>query len=335
MPSEADRLDLVGEALGRLWTDYKEAAALGADEVDGLLRSTGATAEENGRPAFAATLGSLGSAYFDVDRLAPLLAGEAAPEGQALEAMKAAGAVLREIAREPDPCSVNLPAGGSLADAVEGALARLGRAFGAAHVVALARAGRYEKKEHHDWLASYPFFRWTRRERQRVPPLVVTLVGADLRAGGLAEFLDGRMKLVLLGRDDTAPPAPLVRLTSPGIYLAQTHDGAQLKNLSAWSGPGIVAWVPESSAAFVHDPAAGPALGARIQMLSEASAPRRGLGGLSAAQLADELRQLEALASATMSDAALAGRSNKDPVDRLAAWILSQANVADDAAKNE
>ncbi|MFQ5457149.1 MAG: hypothetical protein ACE5FC_01655, partial [Myxococcota bacterium] len=139
--------------------------------------------------------------------------------------------------------------------------------------------------------------------------------------------------------DDAAPPAPLVRLTSPGVYLAQTHDGAQLQGLAAWSGPGVVAWVPECSAAFVHDPAAGPALGARIQILAEPPAPRRGLGGLSAAQLADELRQLEAMSSpAPSGDAQAPGGgepSAENPADRLAAWILSQANVADTAVETE
>ncbi|MDP3938618.1 MAG: hypothetical protein Q8R92_10845 [Deltaproteobacteria bacterium] len=337
MPFDPERLDAVREALGGLWTDYRSAAAAAADEVEGMLRAARTAAEDDRGPAFAATLGYLGAAHIDVESLAPLFDAEAALPPPALNAMEAAAAVLREIACEPDPTPVDLPPGGSLTDAVGHALARVGRAFGAAHVVALARAGRFDRNEHGPWLKAYPFSRWSRRERRLAPPLLVTLEGADLRAGGLTEFLDGAIKLVLIVRDDAAPPAPLVRLVSPGVYLAQTHDGAALARLGGWSGPGVVAWVPEGSAAFVHDPAAGPALGARIQVISEPPPPRRGLGGLSAAQLADELRQLEALAgTATLGEQpAPSGTDKENPVDRLAAWILSQASADDAAAQAE
>jgi hypothetical protein len=224
---------------------------------------------------------------------------------------------------------VELPAGGSLADAVGRALARLGRAFGAAHVVALARSGRYDRAEHEPWLQGYPFARWNRHERQLVPPVIVSLAGADLRPGGLAEFLDGYVKLVLVVRDDVAPPAALVRLITPGTWLAQSHDGSELSGLAAHPGSGVLAWVPVGAAAFVHDPAASPVLSARIQLRSDPSPPRKGLGGLSARQLAEELRQLEAIAGLAVAGttATIQGTSS-DPADRLAAWMLSQATLA-------
>jgi len=336
MPFDPERVDVVRAALRRLWSNYREAAVIAADEVEGLLRSMRVAAAPDRTPAFAATLGPLGATHIDMGRLAPLFGGESILSGPALDAVEAAGAVLREIARAPDPGPVTLPAGGDLAVAVGETLARMGRAFGAAHVVALARAGRFERSAHATWLETYPFSRWNRRERLLAPPVLVTLEGADFRVGGLAEFLDGALKLVLLVRDDVAPPAPLVRLLTPGVYLAQTHDGSQMAQLAARPGPGVLAWVPSSAAAFVHDPVAGPSLGARLQLLADPPAPRRGLGGQSAAQLSEELRQLEAIAGLAALGAAAAqpgAAGSENPVDRLAAWILSQSGPPDTAAE--
>ena len=332
MPFDLHRLDIAREALSGLWAGYREATFAAADEVEALLRSWRDAAAPDHAPALAATLGPLGAAHIDIGRLAPLFGEAPVPKGPALEVAQAAAAVLREIAGEPDPGPVTLPAGGNLTHAVGERLARIGRAYGAAHVVALARAGRFDRNAHASWLQSYPFSRWNRRERLIAPPVLVTLEGSELRAGGLAEFLDGALKLVLLVRDDMSPPAPLVRLLTPGVYVAQTHDGSQMTELAARPGPGVVAWVPASAAAFVHDPVAGPSLGARLQMLADPPAPRRGLGGLSASQLAEELRQLEAIAGlaalgAGASPPGAAGSEN--PVDRLAAWILNQAGPAD------
>jgi len=332
MPSEAERLDVVCKTLSRLWSGYQEAATVAADAVEALLRSARAATAADQAPAFAATLGALGAAYIDVGRLTPLLGEAPSLSGPLLDTVAAAGAVLREIAGKPGPVSITLPSGGNLADAVGEALARVGRVYGAAHVVALTRAERFDRSAHAPWLEAYPFSRWTRRERQLAPPIIVTLDGADFRTGGLEEFLDGALKLVLLVQDETAPPAPLVRLITPGVYVAQTHDGAQLTQLAALSGPGILAWVPTSAASFVHDPAAGPTLGARLQVLADSPVPRRGLGGLSAAQLSEELRQLEAIAGlATLGNAAdaLGAKESHNPVDRLATWILNQASLAE------
>jgi hypothetical protein len=332
MPFDPERVDVVRAALRRLCSSYREAAVIAADEVEARLRFSQDAAAADHAPALAATLGPLGATHIDIGRLAPLFGEEPLLSGPALDAVRAAGAVLREIAGDPDPGPVTLPAGGDLAHAVGEALARIGRAYGAAHVVALASTGRFDRNTHASWLQSYPFSRWNRGERRLAPPIVATLEGSDLRAGGLAEFLDGTLKLVLLVRDEAAPPAPLVRLLTPGVYLAQTHDGSQMTQFAARPGPGVLAWVPPCAAAFVHDPIAGPSLGARFQMIADPPAPRRGLGGLSASQLAEELHQLEAiagLASLGAGAAAPGAAGGGSPVDRLAAWILSQATPAD------
>jgi hypothetical protein len=328
MPSDPARLDTIRAALAPCRADYRESAVVTAEEVRGLVAGARDVRPTDRATTFAASLGSLGSAHIDVSRLA-LLVGDEAPKlsGPALDAIAAAAEVLRDVAAPAEGEVVDLPVGGNLAEAVGRALARAGRAFGASHVVTLARSGRYHRSEHESWLQTYAFQRWNRRERLLAPPIVVQLSGADLRTGGLAEYLDGKVKIVLVVRDDVAPPAALVRLVTPGLWLAQSHDGAELPHFARWQGPAVLAWVPEGSAAFTHDPAASPVLGARLQVRTDPPPPRKGLGGLSAAQLTEELRQLEAMAGiSTIPSPAIAGPS-QEPADRLAAWILGQANL--------
>jgi hypothetical protein len=331
MPFDRDRIGRVRDALAPCWTPYREAAARAADEVAALLREAKTAAEPT--PAFAAALGVLGERYLDAARLAPLFGpAELVPAGPPLEAVAAAGQVLREAAAGSADGVIELPPNGDLAASVERGLARIGRAFGAAHVVALARTGRYDQALHASWLTWYGFSAWNRRERMLAPPLVVALDGIDLRAGGLAELLDGSVRLALLVRDGMAPPAPLVRLLSPGAFVAQTRAGDGIDRMAAWSGPGVVAWVPDTSAAFVHDPAGGPSLASRLRVTDLPPPPRRSLGGLSVAQLTEELAQLQALAGLRDAAPTPAGAS-EEPVDRLAAWILSQADLSGAAAE--
>jgi hypothetical protein len=180
-----------------------------------------------------------------------------------------------------------------------------------------------------------PFADWVKSERRLAPPLVVRLLAGDLRAGGLAEFLDGRQKIVLVVEGDPAP-APLARLITPRTFVAQTHDGTGLDKLAAWDGPAIAAVVSESAASFVHDPAAGAASWQRIALgrLPE-HAPRRTLGGLSPAQQVEELELLRTLATkppaaaAPAAVAADAPAAAADPADRLAAWLLGKADLSD------
>ena len=308
---------------------YREAVVLAADELEASFRVARASTVADQIPAFAAALGPLGAAHLETDRLAPLFGSEEPSlAGPALGAVEQAAGVLRDLAASTEVAHLDLAPGVDLTGSVREALAHAGRAFGAAHVVAVARNGRFDPAAHGPWLESYPFARWNRRERLLAPPLVVSLDGADLKAGGLAEFLDGGVALVLLVRDSVAPPAALVRLVSPGVLVAQTLDGAAVSAVAAWAGPSVIAWVPAGCAAFIHDPDQSGGLGARLRILSDAVPPRRGLGGQSASQLAEELHQLEAMAGlATTPAGAVAAGDSAHPVDRLAAWILTQADL--------
>ncbi len=329
MPSDP-RLDRIREALAPRARPYREALLLAVDEVEVMLREAHATSPADHSPTFAASLGSFGALHLDTDRLASLFDTAASPlVGHTLPAVEQAASVFKEVLASPAVEVIELPTGADLGAEVRTALARMGRVFGAAHLVTAARSGRYDSSAHGPWLEAYPFARWNRRERQIASPLVVSLDGADLKVGSLAEFLDGGMTIVLLVRNDVAPPAALVRLISPRTLVAQILDGAELGPLLDRTGPSVVAWVPPGSAGFVHDPDASSVLGARLRILSEATPPRRSLGGQSATQLSDELRQLEAMAGlATASAGAVAGGDSTHPVDRLAAWILTQADVS-------
>ena len=226
---------------------------------------------------------------------------------------------------------VEVAQGENLRDRVAGALEDLGRAFGAARVFEMSKFGRFPDNEHARSLGSFPFHRWSRGERRMAPPLVVSVDGADLRAAGLAEFMDGLEKLVLVVRNESTP-VPLVRLITPGTFVQQTVDAADLSQLAGWNGPGVAALVPESAARFVHDPGAGGDAGARLRIESLPEEGRRKpVGGVSVSQQSEELLQLSSLAGQTsvkqVAEPVATASVSSDPVDKLAAWLLSQADL--------
>jgi hypothetical protein len=184
--------------------------------------------------------------------------------------------------------------GGDLRSAVGGALAQIGRAYGAARVADLVSLGSYRESEHGGLLDAHPFEHWSRSERKVPLCLVVSVAGRDLRVGGLADFVDRALKLVLVV-DGEAPPAALVRLVTPGVLVLQTADPAELAWVARFDGPAVAALVPDSAAYFRHDPAAGATLAERlvVNRLPE-RAPRR-LGVSSEFQQREDLAQLEAL----------------------------------------
>jgi hypothetical protein len=161
---------------------------------------------------------------------------------------------------------------------------------------------------------------------------VITVTGADLHPGALADFCDGRAKLVLIVRAPCAPAA-LARLITPGVLVLQTVDGRGLDRVAACEGPCVAALVPEGAACFLHDPAAGSEPWQRLTMGPLPKAPAHGLGGLSAWQMQEDLRHLATLAQspfAAPAGASQAGGSalgSADAVDRLSAWLLQGSEL--------
>jgi ribonuclease E len=177
-------------------------------------------------------------------------------------------------------------------------------------------------------LERFPFAQWNRTERYLAPPLVIDVRGADVWAAGLAEFLDGHVKLVLVVTGDTSP-APLARLITPGIYVQQATLASELPGLASWDGPGVAALVPETAARFTHNPKAGPSPAERLRVeFLPAAAPRKAIDGISPAQQADELAMLAALAQPAPAPAApVAAPAAASPADLLAAWLLAQSHA--------
>ena len=306
---------------------WRSAVVATVEEVRGML----------GQPATpdaaAHSLGEFARGRIDHERFSGIVTRARPVETATLLRLRVAHDTLRALAERPLPelLSANVPPGGRIRGAVASVLAELGRAFGAAHEVALARRGDFREAEHGSMHASYPFERWTRRERRLAPPVLVQVDGADLDATDLLPFLDGTAKFLLVVRGACAP-APLVRLVTPGTYVVQSADPAAFAGLAEAPGPGVGALVPADAAQFVHDPSRGRAPWDRVRIDAlPAEPPRRAVGPWSPEQQAEELRQLEALATRPSSVAmAVAAQSPNgatteepaDPAGRLAAWLL-------------
>ncbi len=135
---------------------------------------------------------------------------------------------------------------------------------------------------------------------------------------------------------DTAAVASAFADRSRVAMLDLLLDGREhpLGALAGVAGPAVAAVIPHG-VAFVHDPAGGATLPTRLSVAElPKEAPRAALGRYSAAQQAEELEQLVALARVVASPAP-AGAAPAGVVagptttaDRLAAWLLQQSQPA-------
>lgn len=304
------------------------------EEVRAMLLGRRSTLESRAARV-AAELGPLAAGRIDPERFATLVFDHQDADPAAAEILERALDVLTDLADRGERLSlVQVPAGGNLYDAVARALGEIGRAFSAARAILEIRSGRHGGDD--GGVGPLPFGRWTKAERRLAPPLVVRVHGSDLRPAALAEFLDGRQKIIL-AVEGQCVPAPLARFITPGTYVLQTADGSGIDRFAAWEGPGIAALVPESAAFFEHDPAAGAAPWERITIthLPE-KLPRRTLAGLSARQQAEEIDLLRSLATRPAGVESVAGaptpapaaKKKDDPADKLAAWLLSRVDLS-------
>lgn len=279
-------------------------------------------------------LGPFALGRIDAERFATLLLDveELTPETEAV--MERAEQVLAEFAVGRDFHVVSVPRGGDLRDAVKDALDHVGQVFGASRAVELARGGLFDPEQHNVFLSSLPYRKWNRAERQLAPPLVVEVAPEDLLTAGLGEFLDGAVKIVLVVEGPT-PPAPLARLITPGTYVVQTTDPADLSALARSSHPGVGLLFDADraeQARFVHDPDAGDTPWRRLIVTHMPAQPVVGRGRRAPTWL-EELAHLEALARRPAAAAAegpgpeVAGEA-ASPADQLAAWLLAQTNVS-------
>jgi hypothetical protein len=329
MPSESSPAALV-PLLASTWERYRSAVAATLEEVRGHLAASRTDAEGRARQ-LTTELGRFAAGRIDVTRLLDVLGNGETLDPAALVRLEAALDTLRDIAGRPeDFFHLSVPPGGDLTAAVRARLADLGRAFGAARVAGTARRGLASAEPGENRaLAAFDFADWNGAERRLAPPVVVSIAGGDLQPGGLAAFLDGSQHIVLIVEGRCAP-APLVRLITPGTLVIQAQEPAGLAPLAGWSGPAIAALVPASAADFIHDPLGGTEPWRRLRIRHAPKAPRGRVGRFSAEQQSEELQQLATLArQPAPADTTAVPDAPPDPADRLAAWLLRQADLSE------
>jgi hypothetical protein len=337
MPSD-ERLSLVLDAVQSSRAAFGAALAASAEQVREFLRVQQSSSDNGRASRLASELGSFAAGRIDPARLATLFQAATTCDPGSLAAVEQALDTLTALAdRQAEAEVLEVPAGGDLHAAVALALAGIGSAFRAVRTFELARAGSRRSEAPGGTPEPLPYAGWSRGERRAAPPLVVTLDGAELRAGCLEPYLDGGQKILLVVRGACAP-APLVRCITPGAFVLQTADAAGLDRFIAWAGPGIAALVPETAARFTHDPAAGAGVWERLTIaFVPEREPRVSVGGISAAQQIEELRQLRMLAVRPAAPAAVAvapsggaeAAAGADPAGQLAAWLMAQADLGD------
>jgi hypothetical protein len=336
MPSDS-KTEVALHALAGPIERYRSAVVTTVEEVRGYIQ-THQSKQSAGLSAVAAGLGQFAGGRIDFERFARVTADGAAADLDALKKVEKAFDVLRVLAAgEDDLFRVKMKPGTRLRDAVAARFAEIGRGFAAARVAGMATTGRLGPGNESGLLDPLEFEHWNEGERRVAPPLLVQLDSADLHAGDLAEFLDGAVKIVLVVLGETAP-APLVRLITPSTFVVQTASEQGLDRFAEFEGPGVAALVGEGAAQFIHDPTRGEHPWERIELLQvPEKGPKQRLGGMSKEQQKAELEQLLALAQAPGAEAAAEGAAAEaaapagtvtSQVDKLAAWLLSQADLS-------
>jgi hypothetical protein len=339
MPSDA-RVTRALEAVAHQVAPFRAAMSAARADMQQYLDEHRARGRD--RAAAAATaLGPFASGRIDVERFGLVLTDGRALADDSASRIGQCIATLDELLDRADELFTHgVGPTEPICRTVERAFSEIGRAFGASRVFRAVKAGTYDETKHAPLLVALPFARWSRTERELVPPLVIEVDGADLSAEHLTDYLDGAAKLVVIVTGD-ASPAPLVRLIAPRTLVMQTTDPHALARLDAWAGPAVVAVLPGTSARFVHDPRGGSRLEDRLSIdFLPTEVPRSALGWRSAAQQAEERDQLAALAEVTRAarDVAVvvmpplpAGAAPVDgsrAVDAVASWMLAQAGFS-------
>ncbi|HEX6048107.1 MAG TPA: hypothetical protein VFZ21_02525 [Gemmatimonadaceae bacterium] len=328
MPSD-ERIRAVRAAARDGYARYETAIGTALDQVRAFLRSRREQTDASIAVEAGATLGAFAQGRVDAARFAALTHRDRSISTVAAGALERSAQVLTELLDRGDAAFVNeLPRGGEPGDAAFEAFALVGRAFGAVLVARAVKSSVYSPEQHDRHLRSFPFAKWNSVERRLTPPVVLSVDGEDLRVGSLSEYLDGSQKLVLVVRGRCAP-APLARLITPGVFVQQACTVDELSAFYASDAPGIAALVPETSARFSHDPARGRSPAERIVVAHRpTSEPRAWIGGASAWQQADELAHLDALATATERQSAIASVDGKrDPAAALTEWLVAQSGL--------
>ena len=328
MPSD-DRTARVLQLLAPARAPFHDAVVGAVDELRGYIEKHRPSADA--RAGIEAGLGQFAQGRLDATRFAALFGGNGRLSPEELVRLETALETLRESVQHGDELyRITVQRGVDLRDSVRGALAARGRVFAAARGAERIRSGRGIGGDAEP--GGFAFRHWNRAERQIAPPLVIEVEGGDVVAAGLAEYLEGRARLVLLVKGP-APAAPLARLIAPHVFVQQTPSSDALAAFASFDGPAIAALMPAGAAEFTYDPAAGARLAQRLQVRAlPAEEPRQAIGAVSVAQQQADLqwlRMLKELASAAAAPGSpvAAPAAAPAPADLLAAWLLTQTDL--------
>jgi hypothetical protein len=310
---------------------FRSAVTATLEEVRALVES-GVADRSDRAERLQKQLGPFAAGRIDATRLSRLVDRRESIDSNTLQRLERVSETLCDVlACGDDLFRARASEGGDLHHFVSRQLAMIGRAFAAGRIASAARTNTASGLSEDTALEAFPFRDWSTAERKLAPPLVVTIDAVDVNVCALAPFLDGGQKFLLVARGP-CPPAPLVRLITPSIFVQQAHAVDELTAFEQWPGAGVAALVSNTAARFIHVPSAGSEVWQRLSVHTSIEGGISRLGGLSAAQQLDELRQLEALcALPTPSSQPSTGTVTPllaEPVDRLAAWLLRQADLA-------
>ena len=155
-------------AVARQSEAFRSALALTLDQVRNELDVRAAREDGTGARA-AAELGRFAAGRIDPERFAALTSASLSEDDSWLEPARRALETLRAVKSRRDGLfSARVEPGGDLYAEVDRALADAGRAFGAARVFELARAGQYVAADHDPMLSAFPFRRWSSRWMGRI-----------------------------------------------------------------------------------------------------------------------------------------------------------------------
>lgn len=330
MPSDP-RTERALAALAQPIAEFRALVQGALTQADAFIAAQDATPDEIAAAA-RTELGEFAARRIDAAAFAALFPKARPVDPAAFAAMRRAAEVLRSVRFLGDDMFVlDVPSGARLGVAVNDAIAGAGRAFGAVMLAEIVRGGRFDAAKHGRLLEPVEFLAWSKTERRIAPPLVIEVDGSDLHAGSLADFADGREKLVLVVRG-ACGPAPLARCITPGTLVLQTVDGSGLERVASFDGPAIAALVPAGAAEFLHDPAGGRESWQRLSVAQLPEPPKRAIGGLSAFQMGEDLRMLADLARTPFSvpvasGAAVAAVGASDAVEKIASWLMGEAGL--------
>ncbi len=298
-----------------------------AEQVRGTLAGLSADVETR-NDLLKTQLGGFAAGRINIEKFSTFADGQKSVSAAAVPALKAAQQALLEMVEAGKELNkVRVAAGKNVRCGVRRGLKKVGRAFGAARVIEMAKAGTYNEAEHGHMLEGLDFGEWNPAERAMAPPLVVHVNGRSLHTAALSEFMDGGVKLVLL-IDGPCSPAVLARLIAPGTFVMQCEDASAVDKFAEWNGHGVVAIVPPGSAAFTFAPIAGQSLADSLTITAlPDDANLSPLGSMSVKQQAAELELLAALTGANATPQEENDAPPANPVDQLAAFLLNKANL--------